>query len=125
MGLTEVQSAPGNRISGPDGNEVDIIARVATDAGPFVIIARTDGDLPVGVLVSEGALRDHQDVAHVGATADAKAEAYAKAQQAEADQAAADRQARIDAKSGTTDTTDTTGVEVGNPSAAAPPTPSA
>lgn len=121
--LTDAQSAPGNRISGPDGNEVDIIARVPTDIGPFVIIASTGTDIPVGVLVNEGALRDHEDVAHVGLTSDIKADDHAKVQEADAAQAAADRQARIDARA--TDATDATGVEGNAPAAPVPPTPNA
>lgn len=113
MPLEQHQSGPGNRISGPDGNEYDVVARVATDVGPFVIVNHAqDTGLSAGVLISEGDLRDHEDVAHVGLTSDAKSKAYAEAQQVEADQREADRQHRIASQAqaqATTDATDTTG----------------
>src|SRR4051794_12867617 len=66
MPLDSNQSGPGNRISAPDGTEHDVVARIATDGGPYVILAPADGEgLVAGSLVSEGALRDHEDVAYV------------------------------------------------------------
>lgn len=98
MPLEQHQSGPGNRISGPDGNEYDVVARVATDAGPFVILNHADADgVAVGGIVNEGNLRDHEDVVFVSTTAEAKAEAAKKKQDADDAQAAEDRQARIDA----------------------------
>lgn len=130
MPLDSAQSAPGNRISGPDGNEYDVVARLATDSGPFVVIQSADPThgLAAAVLVNEGDLRDNEDVAHVGTTAEAKADAYNKAQEEEATQREEDRQARIKANSQTTDATDATGsvegtaVETGQNT---PPTPTA
>lgn len=109
MPLDQHQSGPGNRISGPDGNEYDVVARVATDAGPFVIVNHAqDSGLSAGVLISEGELRDHEDVAYVSLTSAAKSEAYAKVQEEEANQREADRQHRI-ASQADTGTTDATG----------------
>lgn len=126
MSLTADQSGPGNRFNGPDGKDYDVIARVSTDRGPFVIVCHPDAGLPAGVLVDEGYLRDHEDVAYVGTTADAKAKAAADQQAQEDAQIAADRQARIDAQAQAeapaTDATDTTDAS-GNGGAV--PTPNA
>lgn len=125
MPLDPTQSAPGNRYSGPDGKDYDIIARVATDAGPFLITtaANDNGELLPGALISEGSLRDNEDVAHVGAVADAKAAAAATRQEEEDRQREEDRQARIQATAAATDTTDATD---GNENAGqTPPTPTA
>lgn len=114
MPLEQHQSGPGSRISGPDGSEYDVVARVATDTGPYVILNHADADgLAAGALVNEGDLRDHQDVVFVSTTAEAKAEAYKKDQDAEAEQAKADRQARIDrqAEASATDATVPTGAQ--------------
>lgn len=123
MPLDSAQSAPGNRISGPDGEEYDVVARVATDVGPFVVITSAKaGALAPGLLVSEGHLRDHEDVAHVSTIAEAKAEAAATLQAEEDRQIEEDRQARIQARAqaqaadDATDTTGTTGTDgIGGP----------
>lgn len=121
MPLDTTQSAPGNRYSGPDGKDYDIIARIATDAGPFVITRRADaGPLGAGVLISEGDLRDNEDVAFVSTIAAAKADAAEKLADEEAAQIAADRQARIDAANAATGATDATG---GDEESAPAPTP--
>lgn len=117
MPLETSQSAPGNRINGPDGNDYDIVARVATDAGPYVILNHADAEgLAAGALVSEGDLRDHEDIAYVGTTAAAKAEAQKTRDDAEAAQIEEDRQARLERQKATavgpdttTGDTDTTG----------------
>lgn len=127
MPLDNIQSAPGNRYSGPDGKDYDIVARLATDQGSFLITtaANDDGGLRFGALVSEGDLRDNEDVAHVGTVAEARADAAKSRQEEEDRQREEDRQARIQAATPATDATDATdGNDNGTPGPATP-TPTA
>lgn len=126
MPLTADQSGPGNRFNGPDGKDYDVIARVSTDRGPFVVVSHPDAGLPAGVLVDEGHLRDNPDVAYVSTTAEAKAKDAADAEAQAQAQADADRQARIQANAPATDATDATDVaDNGGDSPASVPTPGA
>lgn len=70
MPLNDFESAPGQRISF-DGREYDIAARVATDSGPYVILNDAESG-SFAALISEGNLRDHENVSYISTTVWAK-----------------------------------------------------
>lgn len=134
MGLTDQQSGPGNRVRTNNGDEADVVARVGTDQGSYVILNRADDGSFLGV-VSEGVLRDDEDVEHVSTTGEARQreyEAEQEKQRAEDERARQERQqARADAEKAREDaaaaaaenpTTDTTGA-TDPQSGPQPPTP--